>query len=209
MRLLVIDDHLLLGQMLGGLLIQRFPLQLQAICGSVVDALPLLRDDPPDLLLLDVCLPGEDWQQAARSYLTANPKGALIMVTGLADALALPGWLEPSLLAVVQKTNAWCELETIVARWMRNIGVRGCQAQERLQQSIAQLSPRELRVFQGLGQGLSNREIAVLLGLTPSTVETYRKTIRSKLGVSGGELVRQAVLSRCLPSVMPLQQSPG
>ena len=201
MQVLVIDDHLLLGQMLGGLLIQRFPLQLQAICGSVADAMPLLRDDPPDLLLLDVCLPGEDWHEAAESYLKANPQGALILVTGLGDAFERPVWLEPSLLAVVQKTNAWYELETVVARWMRSIGVRGAQAHERLQQSITELPPRELRVFECLGQGLSNREIALLLGLTPSTVDTYRKTICSKLGVSGSELVRQAVLNRCLPPV--------
>ena len=206
MRVLVIDDHLLLGQMLGGLLIQRFPLQLQAICGSVADALPLLRDDPPDLLLLDVCLPGEDWHQAAESFLAANPQGALVIVTGLGDAFERPLWLESSLLAVMQKTNAWCELEVVVSNWLRRIGAHGAQALERLHQSIAELSPRELRVFQGLGQGLSNREIAEQFGLTPSTVDTYRKTICSKLGVSGAELVRQAVLNRCLPSVMPLHK---
>ena len=209
MRVLVIDDHLLLGQMLGGLLAQRFSLQLQAICGSVEDALPLLRDDPPDLLLLDVCLPGEDWHEAAQSYLMANPKGSFIIVTGLGEAFERPLGLEAALLAVVQKTNAWYELETVVARWLRSIGVRGSQTVERLQQSIAELSPRELRVFQALGQGLSNREMAQQLGLSPSTVDTYRKTICSKLGISGAELVRQAVLTSCFPPVMPLQQAQG
>ena len=209
MRVLVIDDHLLLGQLLGGLLTQRFPLELQAICGSVADALPLLEVDPPDLLLLDVCLPGEDWHDAAEMLLKANPQGAVIIVTGLAEEFELPRWLEPALLAVVPKTNAWFELEAVVARWLRSAGVLGAQALQRLQQAIVELSPRELRVFEAVGQGLSNREIAKLLGLTPSTVDTYRKAICSKLGISGAELVRQAVLNRCLPPVMTLEPLPG
>ena len=209
MRLLVIDDHLLFAQMLGGLLTQRFPLRLQAICGSVADAMPLLTSDPPDLLLLDLCLPGEDWAEAATVYLQSNPSGALIIVTGLDDAFEFPLWLQAALLAVVQKTSAWSELERVVATWLRTKDVRDCQNLERLQRSIQELSPREMRVFEGLGQGLSNREIALLHGLTPSTVDTYRKAICSKLGVSGGELVRQAVLNRCLPQVMALPQVAG
>ena len=43
-------------------------------------------------------------------------------------------------------------------------------------------------------------EIAEHLGLSTATVDSYRKSICSKLGVSGTELVRQAVISRCLPA---------
>lgn len=209
MRVLVIDDHLLLGQMVAGLLTQRFALELQAVCGSVAEALPLMVADSADLLLLDLCLPGEDWQDAAQAFLNVNPQGALIILTGLGDAFELPLWLQPSLLGVVQKTKTWYELELIVAAWLRRTCGREAEIQERLQQAIQELSPREQRVFDGLGRGLANRDIAALLGLTPSTVDTYRKTICAKLGISGAELVRQAVLNRGLPPVLTLPQAPG
>jgi hypothetical protein len=63
--------------------------------------------------------------------------------------------------------------------------------------SAQQLSPRELRVFEALGRGLQNKEIAQLLGLSRYTVESYRKTISAKLELCGPELVRAAALHRC------------
>ena len=201
MRLFVLDDHLLLAQLLAGLLTQRFPLALQGVSGSVAGALPLLAADPPDLLLLDVGLPGEDWSEAAAVYLKANPQGALIIVTGLAEAFERPLWLGTSLLGVVYKSRAWIDLEQIVGRWISSSGLSDGHA---LQRSIGELSPREQRVFEGLGQGLGNRQIAQMHGLTSSTIDTYRKSICAKLGISGAELVRQAVLSRCLPAVTPM-----
>jgi DNA-binding NarL/FixJ family response regulator len=59
------------------------------------------------------------------------------------------------------------------------------------------LSPREQRVIEALGRGLLNKEIAVELNLSLATVETYRKGVASKLGISGSELVRIATLYRC------------
>lgn len=209
MRLLVVDDHVLVAQMLAGLLTQRFPLDLVGICGSVAQAVPLIAAAPPDLLLLDVGLPGEDWVKAADHYRQVNPQGALIMVTGLGDLFERPQWLAPMLLAVVQKTDAWFELEVIVAQWLRQRWDIQTNMQCLCEHSVRDLSPRERRVFEALGQGFSNRQIAQALGLSLSTVDTYRKSISAKLGVSGAELVRQAVLNRCLPSLSPAQPLPS
>jgi len=52
-------------------------------------------------------------------------------------------------------------------------------------------------LLEALGRGLVNKEIALELSLTVATVETYRKSVASKLGVSGSELVRIATLYRC------------
>ena len=62
---------------------------------------------------------------------------------------------------------------------------------------LQRLAPRELKVFSSLGKGMQNKEIAKSLGICVNTVETYRKTISAKLGLSGVELVRVAVLQRC------------
>ncbi len=63
-------------------------------------------------------------------------------------------------------------------------------------QAIQRLSPREQRLLQELGCGLLNKEIAARLRLSVATVETYRKGVAAKRGVSGAELVRLAVLAR-------------
>lgn len=56
-------------------------------------------------------------------------------------------------------------------------------------------------MFLLVGRGLLNKEIAHELGLSLQTVETYRKTLAQKLGISGAELVRAASLHRCVTSL--------
>lgn len=200
MRALVVDDHLLLGQALGGLLTQLFPLDLQGVCGSVADALVLLAQDSPDLLILDVCLPGERWQDLAEPYLAGNSQGVLLFVTGHDASFEPPAKLGRQVLGVIHKSVAWADLIAVVTPWVQRNGARleTLHCSQRL--SPDRLSPRELRVFEALCQGLLNREIAQHLGLSTATVDSYRKSICSKLGISGTELVRQAVIRRCLPA---------
>ncbi|WP_438983026.1 response regulator transcription factor, partial [Vulcanococcus sp.] len=56
------------------------------------------------------------------------------------------------------------------------------------------LTPRQQEIYGLIGQGLSNKEIAKATELSIATVETHRKAIAQKLGMSGAELVRQASL---------------
>ena len=60
---------------------------------------------------------------------------------------------------------------------------------------LQDLTQRELEVLALVGQGCSSRVIAETLGISEQTVTTHRRSLRSKLGVSGGELVRLAALS--------------
>jgi DNA-binding NarL/FixJ family response regulator len=114
--------------------------------------------------------------------------------------------LGASLLAVVDKSMAWNALIDVVINWQRQITTDASALRTSgVLPPLALLSPREQRVFDCLGQGLLNREVASELGLSVGTVESYRKAICSKLGVSGSELVRLAVLRRCLPSPGPFQ----
>ena len=56
------------------------------------------------------------------------------------------------------------------------------------------LTPRQRQIYALIGQGLSNKEIAKATDLSLATVETHRKAIAQKLGISGAELIRQAAL---------------
>ena len=71
------------------------------------------------------------------------------------------------------------------------------------------LNPRERTVLAHLAEGLMNKEIARVLGLTRRTVETYRKAISAKLGVSGAQLLRVAVLHHCMALTRPLLAPPS
>ena len=206
LNVLVVDDHLLVAQAVGGLLRELCGLDLVGVCGSAHQALLVLEHSTPDLLVQDLVLPGESWETVAQDFLRRNHQGRILILTGVADTFQAPSWLGASLLAVVDKSMAWNALIDVVLNWQHKIttdatALRTCGVLP----PLALLSPREQRVFDCLGQGLLNREVASELGLSVGTVESYRKTICSKLGVSGSELVRLAVLRRCLPSPGPFQ----
>lgn len=197
MRCLVVDDHQLVGQAVGGLITELSGLELQAVCTSVEEACRQIAALCPDLLILDVVMPGESWQEAAALFQCLHPEGRVILLTGMSDEVVVPAALEGIVLAVVEKARAWEDLVAVVERWQSRRGA----PQPAL--SLDALVPRERRVFKALGLGLSNKEIATQLGLSLSTVETYRKTLSRKLGLSGAELVRAATLHRCVGAVVP------
>ena len=203
-RVLVVDDHLLVAQAVGGLLSELCDLDLEAVCGSGRQALQILEQARPDLLVQDLHLPGESWESVAQMFLHRNPAGKVLILTGLADTFVPPTWLAPSLLGVVDKSRAWNDLIGLVGGWRhQRLPDRSSSPARCTLPVFAMLSPREQRVFLCLGQGLLNREVATALGLSVGTVESYRKAICSKLGISGSELVRLAVLHRCLPDPDP------
>jgi len=203
-RVLVVDDHLLVAQAVGGLLSELCDLDLEAVCGSGRQALQVLEQARPDLLVQDLHLPGESWESVAQMFLHRNPAGKVLILSGLADTFVPPTWLAPSLLGVVDKSRAWNDLIGLVGGWRhQRLPDRSSSPARCTLPVFAILSPREQRVFLCLGQGLLNREVATALGLSVGTVESYRKAICSKLGISGSELVRLAVLHRCLPDPDP------
>lgn len=197
MRCLLVDDHKLVGQAIGGLLREVCNLEDVVVCGSVSEALSRMLQEPPDLLLLDVNLPGERWQDAAEALQIHHPEARVIILTGMTEQFLPPPELQPLLLAVIDKGRAWSDLVEVVNAWKRLHSSGRDPSRELSQLPLNRLSPRELRVFDALGKGLLNKEIARELNLRLATVESYRKSMSAKLGISGAELVRASVLHRC------------
>jgi DNA-binding NarL/FixJ family response regulator len=202
----VVADHQICGQAVGGLLSEQFGLELVAVCPSVGEALGLMkRSSPPALLLLDVFQPGQRWQDAALALRELNPNGRLILLSAPGEPCVPPAPIVPILLGVVEKSRPWDDLLELVSRWQQQ---HPSADQRRLANALVQLdrlSPRERLVFHAVGKGMQNKEIAKQMALCLNTVETYRKTISAKLGLSGVELVRAAALHRC--TAAPLHPS--
>lgn len=190
----------MVGQAIAGILSELAGFNVLAVCRSVDEACQVIEESAPGLLVLDIDLGGDDYRLAADLILRSKPDAQLLFITAFAGDFAVPDDLEPFTIGVVSKADAWDELiELLQLWWVRRPQGRvgplpGSQVP---MQAIQSLSPRELRLLEALGRGLVNKEIALELRLTVATVETYRKSVASKLGVSGSELVRIATLYRC------------
>jgi DNA-binding CsgD family transcriptional regulator len=124
-----------------------------------------------------------------------------LFITAMASEFVPPADLQPFTIGVVDKAQAWDQLLAVLMPWKQGLCggrpavMEGCELQLA---AIDRLSPREQRLVRELGCGLLNKEIAARLELSVATVETYRKSVAAKLGVSGPELVRLATLHRTL-----------
>lgn len=193
----VLDDHRMVAQAIAGVLSEVVGLHVRAVCSSVQEACAEIRRSSPRLLVLDVDLAGEDFRQAAACQHACNPQGELLFITGQAQGFSPPSDLAAITIGVLDKAKGWDELVELLLPWRDSqVGASAAFGCEQQLDAIVQLSPREKRVLLELGSGLLNKEIAVKLGLSVSTVETYRKGIAAKLAISGAELVRLASLYR-------------
>ena len=187
----------LVGQAIAAVLSEVFGLAPQGVCTSADEVCQLIRKAPPRLLVLDVaageavCLPLVALLRQLR------PEAELLILTSSDQPFVIPDAWAPITVGVVDKAQGWDQLLFVLQRWwsqQRDEPRQPCCAEQLA--AIDRLSPRERRLLQELGCGLSNKEIASRLQLSVATVESYRKGVAAKLAISGAELVRLATLHR-------------
>ena len=181
LRCLIVEDQVMFLQLLRSMLEAMPGLQVVATATRQADAIALCSgDNPPDLLILDLALPDGDGLAVAQTLAASQPNAKVVVLSGQASSFVCPASLQPLIAGVVDKTSAFAQLTRVLERCLPH--------------STAPLTPRQREIYGLIGQGLTNKEIARTTGLSVATVETHRKAIAQKLGVSGSELVRQASL---------------
>ena len=184
-----------------------------AICDQPSFALTAIRNSSPDLLVLDPsCCSEVNKAAVVETLLLANHEAKVVLRGAVINVTLENPTLAECTIGMVSDSCGWEVLVGLLIEWQQSLGERPLsQSSGFLSRLTAMdgLPPRERRMVLELGQGLLNKQIAHNLNLTPATVGTYRKTIAAKLGVSGAELVRFAVLYRCWDWVRSSQDSPG
>lgn len=165
-----------------------------AEAGSVAEAIEAAARAKPDVVIMDVRLPDGSGVEACRAIREAQPDIKVIMLTSYADDEALFA----SIIAgasgyLLKQTRGQVVVDAVTAvaagRSLLDPDVTG-KVLERVRQSrgedpaIASLTEQERKVFAGLADGKSNREIGEMLFLSEKTVKNYVSRILDKLGLS-------------------------
>ena len=197
MNVIVLDDHRMVAQSIAALLSELGGLTVLGVCSDVNAACALIEQQPPDLLVLDVDLGGDDYRDAAQLLHRLAPNANVLFITALGTTFQPPSELGAFTIGVVDKTQGWEQLLNILQLWRAQHGAPAINLTVDQLQRVQALAPREQRLMKALGNGLLNKEIARSLNLKETTVKTYRKQVATTLGVSGSQLVRLATLYRC------------
>lgn len=191
LRLLLVDDHALFRDGLVALLSYQDDLTVVGQAEDTEDALAQARAIRPDVVLMDIELPGEDGVSATRRLTTELPGVTVVMLTANDDSQALfdaikagaQGYLIKSMRAreLVDHLRALARGEPPITRRLavRILGeVRGGNEVAEPEEA---LTPREMEVLQLLTERLSNAEIAARLVVSEHTVKNHMKSILAKL----------------------------
>ena len=206
LRCLIAEDQAMFAQLVAGLLRSSFDLEVLAISPTVADALAAIDQHHPRLLILDLDLPDGSGLVVAEHLLAVVPEARVLVLSSHANQFLCPDALQPAVLAVLDKTQACDELVAQVAGYVHD-ALGADQHSPFNPQRLESLTPRERVVLNLLGQGEASKAIARSLGLSLGTVDTHRRNIAVKLGMSGAELIRLAVLQNfaAFPPAPPLE----
>jgi two-component system NarL family response regulator len=184
-RLMIVDDHPAFRAGLAALCNSEPDLEVVAEAGDGLAALEIFRQDRPDIVLMDLRLPGQGGVEAIIAIRAEFPDARVIVVTtydGDEDLYrAIQSGAQSYLLKDMSKAEIVDNIRAVHAG-------QQCLA-PRLAERLAErrkrrdLSPREMDVLQLLVKGRSNKEIASALVLSEETVKIHLKTLYAKLEV--------------------------
>jgi DNA-binding NarL/FixJ family response regulator len=192
MDCLLVEDQTLMAELLRSMLQTSPQFGVIRLAQSIEEACRLIDRLPPDLLILDLGLPDGDGQQVALHLLKRHPAPRIILLSAQLHEFQCDPSLLPHIHASVDKTSAYKEL--MHALNALSPGLNNSGEETRIQGRVSTLSLRELEVFLLIGQGKSTRDIATVLNVSVSTVESHRKAIAQQIGRSGAELVQIAAI---------------
>jgi DNA-binding NarL/FixJ family response regulator len=214
-RLLVVDDHQMFAEALGMLLSTEDDLEVLGYLADAEDVVAYTAATGPDVVLMDIDLPGVDGVTATRAVVGACPGTKVVLITALSDpALVLRG-IEAGASGFVTKERAAEDLVDAIRRTFAGDVVFPPQALRALAEvadgnghGIVQLTPRELEVLQGLADGLSTEELSAALFVSPRTVQGHVQSILTKLHVRSKLEAVIVGLRQRLVRVRPQSQAP-
>ena len=194
LSVLVVDDHHLLRRGLIGVLLEIPGLHVCGEASSGEEALRLARQLEPDLVMMDLRMPGIGGLEAARRIRIALPRVRIVGVTAWEDE-PLQRLFRHGFAACVGKSVDREELASVIERVMGGDSARVAEPQRPLSRSnpFDELTGREMQVCTLLLAGAKPAEVAERLFISVKTVHTFRYRILEKLRVSTDiELARLA-----------------
>lgn len=193
------DDHAVVRAGLRMLLEAEEDMTVVAEAGDVPTVMRRVTGNRPQILVLDLNMPGESSLQAIPRILEASPETRIVVLTMQTDPVFAREALGAGALGYVLKEAADTELVDAVRRAANdelyvNPGLGARLVRERgTEDSATPLSERELEVLGLIAQGHTNAEIASRLTLSVRTVESHRAHIQRKTGrTTRAELVALA-----------------
>jgi DNA-binding NarL/FixJ family response regulator len=181
---LVCDDSPLAREALRRAVATVAGVERVVVAGSGEECLVRFSTERPDLVLVDVRMPGIGGVETARRILGAAPQSAVIMMTMAEDVDGVARAVGSGARGYLVKDASREELTAMVTQALSDVAARHAPRLRPDAEGLPALTERELQVLRGMGRGRSNSEIGKELYLSEDTVKTHARRLFRKLGAA-------------------------
>ena len=202
----VVDDHPVVRDGYARMITNQSDLELAGESGDGIQALEMVRSSQPDLVLVDLSLKSGNGLELTQQIHEEFPRIKILVVSMHDEMLYAERVLRAGADGYINKTEATRRLIEAIHEVLGGKYYLSEKMRERMltravgldgigdESPIDRLSDRELEVFELIGSGMTTREIAAKLELSPKTIESYRENLKAKLNLANStELTRHAV----------------
>lgn len=192
-RVLIVDDHAVVREGLQMFLAEEAEVELVGVAATGEEALVLAERTAPDVILMDLVMPGMGGHEAIRRLKETGSESRVLVLTSFAEQEQVRGAIEAGAIGYLLKDVLKPELLAAIRAAAAGRPTLHPEAQYHLMRQIAAPPPASLRVsltdrerdvLRLIARGYSNKKIATALSLTVGTVKGYVSTILAKLGVA-------------------------
>ena len=208
-RVLLTDDHTLFRQGIKTLIAAEPDMEVVGEAANGTDAVTRAAEGRPDIVLMDIGLPGLNGVETTAEILRHHPDCRVVVLSMYDDEHSVVSAIRSGARAFILKRASDTDLVDALRIVARGGSYLSPQVSDRLLSRIQKgdleskpagavlenLAPRELQVLRLVAGGKTSKEIAVILDLREHTVRSYRKTMMKKLGVNNVAGLTQLALS--------------
>ncbi len=206
---LLVDDHKIMRDGIKTILERSTEFQVVAEAESGIDAVHICKKINPDMVLMDIGLPGMNGIEATTEIVRHCPATKVVILSMYDDENSVVSAIRSGARAFILKKASSGDLLDALRTVAKGGSYLSSQVSDRLltriqrgdlestsqSSALAGLSPRELQVLRLVAEGKTSKEIATILDLGLQTVRSYRKTMMKKIGVNNVAGLTQVALS--------------
>jgi DNA-binding NarL/FixJ family response regulator len=206
---LLVDDHKIMRDGIRAILGRGEEFRVVGEAENGTDAVQFVKTLRPDLVLMDIGLPGLNGVETTAEILRYHPDCKVVILSMYDDENSVVSAIRSGARAFILKKASDSDLLDALRMVAQGGAYLSPQVSDRLLTRIQKgdleakqsppvldvLSPRELQVLRMVAEGKTSKEIAVMLDLREQTVRSYRKTMMKKLGVNNVAGLTQLALS--------------
>ena len=205
-KVLLADDHQILREGLRAMLEKEYNIEVLGEAADGREALSLIREKTPDVIVMDITMPGLNGVEATRQIRSEFPQIKVVALSMHDDKRFVLNMLKAGASAyllkdggfkeVVKAVNAVMANKTYLSPDVTDVVLTDYLKNLNLQEAsvFALLSPREREVLQLIAEGKTTLQIADVMHVSAKTIETHRHHIMQKLQISSiAELTKYAI----------------